>query len=354
MPKYKLIQINTADEIQSYKEVILGLWERNLPKLSKDCFNWIYQDNPLGPAKTILAQCVENGEYVGCAAVYPRRLFIRGEKTRAGILINFAIDKKHRVFGPALMIQKEILSTYLNKEFDLIMGYPNKNSDGILKRIGYVLVGDGTYWTKILNWKTKLIRFVKLEIIAAILGAILDCFYRVREIFYARSIKPLFATKIISDLSKDFDLLWEKARKNYTVIGSRDADYLQWRYRGFMNDSYQFFCLYDKQERFCAYVAYKAALGVVNIYDFFAEDVLKTKHILALFILEMRKLKFKSIIMVYIGNAKFGRAFKELSFIRKNSTRAMLIMLGNNLSEQQKSNLLVPQNWHISDGGLDL
>ncbi len=354
MPKYKLIQINTAEEIRAYKEVILGLWERNLPKLSKDCFNWIYQDNPLGLAKTVLAQCVATGEYVGCAGVYPRMFSLGDKFMKAGVLINFAVDKKHRVFGPAIMIQKEILNAYLSKGFDLILGYPNKSSEGVFRRLGYFFIGEGDYWSKILDWSGKIKSVVRVKIVAVVLGACLDWVCGLFEMFYRIRINSRYTVKILSELPQDIDSLWARSQKNHSVIGIRNKEYLQWRYRGVKDVSFKFFSLYNKGKELCAYIVYLQEAGTVTILDLFAEDVVKSKYAVVLFVDRMRQLKNKSITMAYVGDDSLKRVLKQLGFLRRRDKRALLVSLGNVFTGQEKTSLFLLRNWHMSDGELDL
>lgn len=354
MPKYKLIQINTTEDIQFYKEIILGIWERNLPKLSKDCFDWVYKNSPYGPAKTVLAQCVATGEYVGCAGIYPKILNVGGKQIKAGVLINFAVDQKHRVFGPAMLIQKEILNAYLSKDFDLILGYPNKSSEGVFRRLGYSFIGEGDYWSKVLEWRSKIRSVIKVKIAVDVLGTGLNFFCRLFEIFNKIKIGSRDTVRILSELPQNFDSLRAISQKNHYVIGITNTEYLRWRYQGAKNASFKFFSLYNKEKELCAYIVYIQEAGTVTIFDLFAVDFEKSKYILALFVDRMRQFKNKSITMVYVGDGSIKRVLKQLGFLRRKDKRSLLVSCGNVFTEQEKANLLLLRNWHMSDGELDL
>ncbi|MFA5014777.1 MAG: GNAT family N-acetyltransferase [Actinomycetota bacterium] len=354
MPKYKLIQINTTDEIKSYREAILGLWKRNLPKLSKDCFDWVYKDNPYGAAKTILAQCVTTGEYVGCAGVYPRMFSLGGKPVRAGVLINFAVDQEHRVFGPAMMMQKEILNAYLSKNFDFILGYPNKGSEGVFRRLGYSFIGEGDYWLKILDWSEKIDNVLRVKIAAVVLGACFDWLCKLFEKFQRIRISSQYTTKNLSELPQDIDALWTRSRKYHFAIGIRNEKYLRWRYQGTENVIFNFFSLYNKGNELCAYIVYQQDTGRITILDIFSDDPVKSRYVLALFVDEMRRLKNKLIVMVYVGENSLKQILKQQCFMRRRDKRALLVSLGNAFTDREKTNLSLLRSWHMSDGELDL
>jgi len=354
MPKYRLVRIETPEDIVKHKEAILSLWKRSLPKLSEDCFDWVYKDNPEGPAKTVLAQCIDSNEFVGCAAVYPRAVFVQGRQKKAGILINFGIDAQHRVFGPALLLQKEILTAYLSKEYDFIFGYPNQHAEGIFKRAGYLLVGKGDYWTKVLDWSSKTGKVLKVKFLSVLVGRLLECIYSLPGWFYTTSLKDFYEVKIISEPGKDFNQLWETAGKSYGVIGTRDHIYLKWRYQSNAYASCKFFCVYDQSQHMLGYVAYKQNARVINIDDFFAADTVVAKVVFALFVRHMRQTGSSAVIMVHMGDKKFRDCLKGQCVIRKQNARPALIVFGSGLTDQEKSCLLDKNNWHIFDGELDL
>ena len=352
--RYRLIQVDCDKEIDYYKNVILALWRENLPGLSDDRFKWIYKHNPYGPAKTILAQKVDTQEYVGCATVYPRLLYVDGKELRAGIVVDFAVNKEHRVFGPAVMMQRKIIDAYLSKEFDVIYGYPNSKSIGVIKRVGYSLLGDVEYWTKILDWAPKLMKVFKIRLLAVLGGFFLDIISILIEIFHKIKSHSNCYTKVLTKPTQAFNILWEKAKDNYSVIGEKSLDYLQWRYSTAESKVHKFFCVYNKKDALCAYLVYEKKDDVAIICDLFAEDIGNIRQIMVLFTGLMRKLKYKSIVMMYLGDASYSRIFKEVFFVNKRDKRSMLIFLGNNLTEQEKSALLKSNKWFLLDGELDL
>lgn len=352
--RYILIQVDCDKEIDYYKNVILALWRENLPGLPDDRFKWIYKDNPYGPAKTILAQKVDTQEYVGCATVYPRLLYVDGKELRAGIVVDFAVNKEHRVFGPAVIMQRKIIDAYLSKEFDVIYGYPNSKSIGVIKRVGYSLLGDVEYWTKILDWAPKLTRVLKIRLLASLAGFFLDIISILIETFYKIKLHSNYYTKVLSKPTQEFNILWEKAKDNYSVIGEKSLDYLQWRYSAAGSGKYNFFCVYNRKNALCAYLVYQKNDDVAIICDLFLDDIGNIRQIMVLFTGLMRKLKYKSIVMMYLGNVIYSRIFKEVLFVNKRDKRPVLIFLGNNLTEQEKSTLLKSSKWYLLDGELDL
>jgi hypothetical protein len=110
MNKYTIIEANANEN----KDDILPILKRNLNIASMQRYDWNYKNCPYGNARCWLAKC-ENS-YVGSAAIFPRKIIIKGEPMYAGIAGDFAVDKNHRAYGPALKLQKEILSQLKNSQ----------------------------------------------------------------------------------------------------------------------------------------------------------------------------------------------------------------------------------------------
>ena len=55
-------------------------------------------------------------------------MLVNGEMVYAGIAGDFAVDKKHRAYGPAIKIQRDIQNKIDDFKFEFIYGIPNKLS----------------------------------------------------------------------------------------------------------------------------------------------------------------------------------------------------------------------------------
>ena len=63
---------------------------------------WLYRQNPLGPATTYVTVVSETGETCACATYFPRGLVVHGKPVRGGVLCDFAVNKQNRIAGAAI------------------------------------------------------------------------------------------------------------------------------------------------------------------------------------------------------------------------------------------------------------
>jgi len=131
MNEYKIIKAN----IGKHKKDILPILERNLEDASLNRYNWNYENCPYGVAHSWLARCKKTDTLVGSASLFPRKLIIKNKPVFAAIAGDFAVDKKHRVYGPSIKLQKEIQLGIKNNVFKFIYGIPNEQSRMLFLRI---------------------------------------------------------------------------------------------------------------------------------------------------------------------------------------------------------------------------
>ncbi|MBI2216460.1 MAG: hypothetical protein HYU51_04105 [Candidatus Rokubacteria bacterium] len=98
--------VRTADPAGE-RETLLEILERNLVQLPhRRRFDWLYRDNPAGPAWAWFAWDTRTARAVGTAAVFPRAIWIGDRLARCGQVGDFAVDATHRTLGPAVMLQR--------------------------------------------------------------------------------------------------------------------------------------------------------------------------------------------------------------------------------------------------------
>ena len=124
MNSYSIIEAN----VKNNREDIFPILKRNLQSASVHRYKWNYENCPFGKARCFLAKDDSSGSLVGSAALFPRKMLVKGELVYAGIAGDFAVDKKHRAYGPAIKIQREIQSRMTDFGFRFIYGIPNELS----------------------------------------------------------------------------------------------------------------------------------------------------------------------------------------------------------------------------------
>ena len=150
MKNYTIIKA----ELESDKENILSVLQRNFAGKSwgnphdSQRYDHSFKQCPHGNALIWLAKFESTNSFVGAASLCPRRVLINGKPIYAGIFGNFAVDENHRGFGPALKLQREVVSKV--NDFGYIFNYaaPNKFGAPIHSRVGYKEIGKHKLYVK--------------------------------------------------------------------------------------------------------------------------------------------------------------------------------------------------------------
>ncbi|MBD3291092.1 hypothetical protein GF337_19950 [candidate division KSB1 bacterium] len=344
---YSIIKMEPGIHRQAIKE----LWARNIRRNFNGRFNWLYEEQPLQCTKTWLALDDSTQNVVGGGTIYPRRIHYFGKEMTIGIAADFAINREHRVFGPALKLQQTISRSGLNG-YECIFAYPSKASQGIFKRAGYEEIGHSSTWVKLLRTQNKLLPALKLRPLARVCAFVADKLLLLHDKLRLLALFP--KTVIEETVSCDgLEDLWKDAKTGYSITGVKHGEYLKWRYS--MND-YRFFCIYDrKKENLIGYIVFQKQNKVAEVLDLFCRNHKKTLLSLLLkFSSEMRKQSMHSICLNYFGNSEFTDKLKKLLFFKRPTRRTCMLFLNKRIPASIRRELMAENNWFLFEGEMDL
>src|SRR5581483_5394675 len=97
------IRLREAD-LSADGDVLVELARANLGQTDARRFQWLYRDNPFGPASAWLA-CDEADTPIGMCAVFPRRAYVAGHEVLGCVLGDFCVSQGYRSLGPAIHLQ---------------------------------------------------------------------------------------------------------------------------------------------------------------------------------------------------------------------------------------------------------
>jgi len=258
MAKYKVTRVNPEE----YKQKILALWEKNLPTTKKERFDWL-NSNPSGPAIWFLAFHNKTNEIAGCISILPRIMSLNGKTIRAGILGDFMVDIKHRVFGPNILLPKTCLMHQRELGFDLIYTIPNNDSKKIIQRAGFKYMGQLFYMVRPIRFE-KYSNILGIRFIAPIINHLL----RFLTLDFSTFIgKTIFQEEIRIDDS--FNALWVYIKNRQTgLIGNHSSEFLKWHF--FQNSIGNYRILTNRRKtdgRLCGYIIFAVTNNGLEIFD---------------------------------------------------------------------------------------
>ena len=332
MKNYTIIKA----DVENDKEIILSLLQRigytGFPRDSKR-YDWSFKQCPYGKGLFWLAKFEPTDSFVGITSLSPRKLLVNGKPIYAGIMGDFVVDKNHRGYGPALKLQREVLSK-LN-DFGYIFNYaaPNKFGAPIVSRVGYKEICRYKLYIKPL--KTVIIpkKYLPRYLQSNVLLNIIDFFNSI--ILKDKRVKDTFGYSIeMPDLFDErFDVLWEKASKQFNIMGERSSKFLDWRYKHSCLHNYKIFCILNDEKELAGYIVYSVENNICLVSDMlFLPTDNSIDLLLAKFILYLRAKEIGAIAICYMGNSFIKKKLKEFNFfpiIRKNDEVIISLYVAN-------------------------
>lgn len=336
------------------QEKVFPILSRNLEDISENGYTWKYISSPYGRAHCWLAKEKDSAKYVGTGALFQRKIHIHGVPLYGAIAGDFAVDKDHRAYGPALKLQREVESHLKNNEIEFIYGLPNKLAKPIFLRIGYVELGNFNRYIKILRTEYKLNKYLFPMSSAKVFSKAIDFSLRIfsKEMRYKTSNDIFVEMPITFD--ERFDVFWEKAVKTFSIIGERNSQFLDWRYKKSPYKNYEIFTLVNDKREIIAYIVYFIKENMCHIADIlFINKGNIIDSLFAEFCNYMRERNIGSISIRFLGCSLLSHTLKNFMFILdKRTTEKVMIYFKNN--HPSISGLLNSDIWYFLEGDSDI
>lgn len=347
-----------ALDLDAHGDALARLWaanmsDPNIAKVVRERIRWLYERNPEGAPTTVVVLDDRDG-VVGCASVMPRRLRVGGHEARAGMLCDLAVARRHRVGGPALMLQRALIEAAKKAGYDFVWGYPNKNSLPIVKRVGYAAVAESSSWVRPLRTASLLQRFAPRPAARAG-GALLDASLAIAEGGAALALGPGRHGAHETTLDGRFDALWGRGRASYDITGSRDAAFLRWRYQAFPSARHYTFGATRRSGELAGFVTYRGfAGGRAHIVDLFCDEPEHELDALLLRLLRaLRSAGYASASIDLVADEALYARLRRLGFVRRPLARPFVVQpLG--LEGPALEAVMDRRRWYMIDGDLDV
>jgi hypothetical protein len=349
MTRYSIIKA----DIKQNRNDIVPLLQRNLKIASPQRYAWNYEQCPYGSAHCWLVKDEQSNFFIGSATLFPRKILVKDKPLHAGIAGDFSVDKKFRVFSPALKLQKEIKEKIQETEFKFIYGIPNEQSKTLFLKIGYKKIGRVQYFIKPLKSKDALYQYLHPYLRLPILSKTIDFFIKIfaKENRYKKTWT--YSIEMPEFFDDRFDILWKKASKQFTIISERTSTFLNWRYIQSTTQDYKIFCLINEKKEILGYIVYYIENNMCSIMDLLVEHRGKIlDSLLAEFLRYIRKKEVGSISTCYLGDRLLERKLREFHFLPVNKVTMDLIIYSPNPSEY--TYLLNKKNWYFFAGDNDI
>lgn len=225
------ILIRAAD-LDHDRELLIGTISRYLtPDCDANRFDWLYRQNPHGPARAWLATDAETGETLGASAAFSRRARVRGRETTGCVLGDFCVADKCRSLGPAMQLQRATLDAVgslggAEFSFDL----PSLPMAAIYKRIGISPAAKMVRLAKPLRVDRKLQELGVEKNLAQPANWIGNFLLQACDYRMANNRSTWDIARHEGECGEEFTALWKRIPPRNGIEIQKSAEYLNWRY----------------------------------------------------------------------------------------------------------------------------
>lgn len=346
---YVVEEARTLDDIQQ----ALAVWENNLALRSsaEEKYRWFYDIAPFRKGRIWLLKWLRSGKAVGVQGLGFRRFSNGRDTIIGGLLSDLAIDKDHRILGPALQLQKHVMNE-MQDSIDFLYAFPNKGASDVLKRVGYVALGSFTRCVKILKTRNYIDQVIKNRPISAAASFFLD--FAVKMEIWSKFIMAGRGYSVAIARDAEGSIKASYAQKGDTTLffGDRSDKYLEWRYKLCPDFAYDWFTLKDYNGNICGYIIYFVQDRQVQVVDMLWSGIDKARVLKEAFMhFERHCLKsdVESICIAAFAPRVFLQYFASIGYVYRESSRMLFLKAANDKNSYHS--LFEPENsmWLLGD-----
>lgn len=348
--RYTVTKANLAGDAPA----IVGFWKANFPEWPESKYSWFYQGNVCGPASCWTIRDNVDGGVVGSTGVFPRQFLIDGLPRAAGITGGFGVDGKHRVLGPAMMLQRSTVAACDEGLFEFLYGSPNKRSEPVQLRAGYSVVGRERRLVRVLRAEEYLSRHIDMPLVSGLLGATANAALRVHAMYaFRRARSQAYVLEVVSRFDERFDRLWQRSCHQFRIAGERSSRFLNWRFADCPFVDFRTVALvHRKSGDVTGYITYYLDNNVAHIADLWACDVTDImERLLAAFLREQLSQGRKAVSVLYFGSQRVMDKLRAFGFTEREEGRKVVAYARPD--SPLASVLSNPDNWHFTEADND-
>ena len=192
-------------------------------------FNWLYKNNPHGPARAWLMSDTTNSTVVGMAGAFPRRVYIGVREATCWVLGDFCIHEHYRILGPALQLQRACLADMHPETVAFSYDFPSASMLAVYKRLHIDPLGNICRFAKPLRIDRKIEELVSVPLLVSLMKWVGNLALAFPDLSQ-RDTGELTIVLHEGWCGEEFSVLARDVGWQYGVCVQRSAEYLNWRY----------------------------------------------------------------------------------------------------------------------------
>ncbi|MHA1232669.1 MAG: GNAT family N-acetyltransferase [Candidatus Helarchaeota archaeon] len=346
--KYEIVE----GRIGKDDKEIINFWKKNFPEWPIEKYNLFYKSNINNPVNFWIVKEGERKNVVGMTSIFPRKFWHQNEVILAGITGDFAVDKNYRFLGPALQLQRRVVESCDTNIYKFLYGYPNNKSEPVQRRVGFKVIGHSVRLVKVLRYENYLKRIIKLTFLNKIIAFFVDFFMKIIDNLHSFRKLNNYSYQVVRNFNKEFDVLWEKSKNEFVLIGERNSWFLNWRVKSCSYKNYQSFVLKNKKyNEMVGYIIFYINGKGINVFDCLAINNKTLKILFLSFSHYARKNGYHSISIIYFGREEYIKILKSLNFYKRKDTRNIVVYAQP--ENKYYAEVMNKENWYFFEIDVD-
>jgi hypothetical protein len=333
-----------AGDPDADRDSVIALWRGNLGEAGRHAgkFDWFYLACPFGRPLLQLLQHHPTGR-IGCCAAGPRRMLWQGRELRAGVLVDMAVDARHRTLGPALLLQESLKAGAAGR-FDLLYGFPNRKSLPVVRRLGYQVLGQMPRYSRVLRNAPYLARHLP-AVLAHPLGWLLDRLQHARDRLRTLGDRRLHAAWA-DQADPRMDALWEASPHGNGMLAVRDTTFLRWRFDHSPLARTRYLLLMAAPGApLLAWFACQTTPAGLHVRDFWSHDAIRgiDRALVHALVRAARRENHAAVTAEYAAPGKRLAGWQQAGFSKRGSRPVVGIWLGG-----AEGGAMLAAEWHLT------
>jgi len=317
------ISIRSAN-LKRDRPLLIGFLQEFLAHQSnKQRFDWLYLENPHGPARAWTAIDETNGTLVGVAAAFPRRVCAAESTVLGYVLGDFCIHPGFRSLGPALQLQRACLEMMESASPSFGYDFPSKTMAAVYRRLGAEPRECMLRLAKPLRVDRQIASRVKSRLVARGLRALGNRALNWRNT--RPSARPSEEIALHDGAcGEEFTVLAAHLRNRDQLSVERTAEYLNWRFLA--HPFQQFEILTARRKRvLAAYLIFAHAGEDARIVDLRGiDDTELLRNLVSQAVATLRERGVMTVSVSILAWHSYVKLFENLGFRRRESCPVVL------------------------------
>ena len=345
-------QVHEEDLDDVRDEAIATLVETRSIDIPQARYDWLYRDNPDGPAVLWSIREEATGEMAGFSMALPRRVLVDGRRCVCWNGGDLSVRPQFRRQGAATQLRVAAMQGVDAGRVDFFYNHPNAQSQPVYEKAGYFLIGTMVRYAKPLKTEEYIRRRLGGRLLAAGAGKITDSVLMLSS--RERRHRTHCSTRVIQSPRFDqrFDALFAAAATGRRIVGVRDARYLDWRYT--RNPLYKTQAILAEQRgELAGYVLFSVDDAVVHVRDLFTSaDSPAGDDLVVALIDHARRMGKRGISAIVLEDNPLERSLIRFGFRRREDSSQMT---GYAPAERELRPMIADQlSWFLTVGDRDV